>query len=413
MRYYLSVLLIVCFGISCFGQFPGKDLLNGRKKLELPFEYVHGFIVLEVQFNGFLPLKFIFDTGAENTLVLKKEITDLLNINYSKKISLIGSDLNSTIFAYIARNVGLKFESSGHFTQDILVLEEDLNNLDEITGMHIDGIIGANVFKNLVVEINYRNTKLVFYDPDYFDRPLKRFTKLPLIIKKNKPYINCMTGIGNNNEIPVVLLIDSGASLNYLLHENTHPDIDLPESIIPGNIGTGIGGNLKGYMGKTNHLTVGEFVFEGVTTSFQNLDESILENFQYVRNGILGNKILERFTLIIHYPKQEIYLRPRKQLFKKTFEYDKSGLVIFAIGRNFDKYYIKEVIPGTPAHEAGVKSGDYIVKFNGFGTRFLSLESITNSLSKKPGKRIRLSVIRNGKKLKKEFYLEDILEKKV
>ena len=409
--FFTLILLLNVYASYC--QFPGKDLLKDKASIEVPFDYVQGFIVLNVDFNRFLPLKFIFDTGAENTLILKKGITDLLGLEYSKKIKLVGSDLSSTLFAYISRNVILKFDNSGLFRQDVLVLEQDLNNLDQITGMNIDGIIGANVFKNLVVEIDYKRSKIKFTDPDKFVPPKRGFKVVDIDIKRNKPYIACKTGLGSNNNIDLNLLIDSGASLNYLLHENTHPDVELPDFVIPGNIGTGIGGNLKGFMGKVNYLEFGGFNFNRVTTSFQSLDESILENNQYLRNGIIGNKILERFTVIIDYPRQKLYLKARKFTFAKPFVYDKSGLVVFAIGRNFDKYYIKEVIPNTPADVAGVKAGDYISKFNGYNTKLLSLESITNSLSRKYNKKIRMVVIRDGVKIKKVFRLEDFLEKNI
>ncbi len=397
----------------CIAQFPGLDLLRGKKYIEVPFEYNQGFIVLSVDFNRFLPLKFIFDTGAENTLILKKEITDLLGLKYTKKISLIGSDMSSTIFAYITRNVALKFENSGTFLQDILVLENDLNNLDQLTGMNIDGIIGANVYKNLVVEINYKKSHIRFHNPQFYKSPGKDYDELDIEIRKNKPYVRCVTSVGENDSIKINLLLDTGAALNYLLHENTHPDIDLPQYIIPGNIGTGIGGNLKGYLGKVNYLQFGKYQFNSITTSFQNLDESILDNTQYIRNGLLGNKILERFHLIIDYPKQKIYLKSRRWMFSKPFNYDKSGLIIFAIGRNFDRYYIKGVIENTPADKAGLQSGDFIIKFKGYPTKYLSLETITSTLARKPGKTIRMVVVRNGEKIKKKFKLEDFLEKNI
>lgn len=396
-----------------FAQFPGRDLLRGRNQVEVPFEYVQGFIVLNVDFNRFLPLKFIFDTGAENTLVLKKEITDLLGMTYTKKITLIGSDLSNLVNAYITRNVVLKLENSGRVIQDILVLEDDLNNLDKITGMNIDGIIGASIFKNLVVEIDYKRSKIIFHDPAKYKGPKKGFSTYDLSVIKNKPYIECATGIGLKDTTSINLLLDTGASLNYLLHENTHPDINMPEFIIPGQIGTGISGALQGFMGKVNFLEFGDFRFERLTTSFQNLDSSIIDNSKYIRNGIIGNKLLERFSVVIDYPNEKIHLKARRWTFRKPFVYDKSGIVVFAIGRNFDRFYIKNVIPGTPADRAGIKSGDYIVSFNGFSSKFLSLETITNTLSKRPGKKIKMTVTRGDEKIKFVFRLEDFLEKNI
>jgi predicted aspartyl protease len=307
----------------------------------------------------------------------------------------------------------LKFANSGRVVQDLLVLEDDLNNLDAITGVNIDGIIGASIFKNIIVEIDYRRSLLVFHDPEKYKGPRSGFASHDLSVIKNKPYIAGKTAIGNSDSIAINLLIDTGASLNYLLHENTHPDIELPEYIIPGQLGTGISGSLQGFMGKVNYLKIADYKFDRLTTSFQNLDSSIIENSVYIRNGIIGNKLLERFTIVIDYPNEKIYMKPRKWNFSKPFRYDKSGLVIFAIGRNFDRFYIKDVIPGTPAERAGIKAGDYIVSFNGINTKFLSLETITNSLTKKPGRNIRMTVAREDLKIKARFKLEDFLEKNI
>ena len=399
--------------MASYGQFPGRELLKGRNHVEVPFEYIQGFIVLNVDFNRFLPLKFIFDTGAENTLILKKEITDLLGMEYTKKISLIGSDLSNVVYAYITRNVNLKFENSGRIKQDILVLEDDLNNLDMITGTNIDGIIGSSIFKNLVVEIDYRRQRLIFHNPENYSGPKAGFTSFDLTVVKNKPYMQCYTGIGIDDSIRINLLLDTGASLNYLLHENTHHEIDLPEYVIPGQIGTGISGSLQGFLGKVNFLTMGDYKFERLTTSFQTLDSSILNDDVITRNGIIGNRLLERFTVVIDYPNEKIHMKPRKYNFRKPFRYDKSGLIIFAIGRNFDKFYVKTVVPGTPAYRAGLQPGDYILKFNGISTRFLSLEAINRMLSRRPNKKIKLQIARNSQKLKYTFELEDFLEKNI
>ena len=41
----------------------GFNLPPGQRQVDIPFEYSNNFIILTVNFNGILPLKFIFDTG--------------------------------------------------------------------------------------------------------------------------------------------------------------------------------------------------------------------------------------------------------------------------------------------------------------------------------------------------------------
>ncbi len=43
----------------------GLELLNGKPKVNIKFNYEQGFILLDVRFNNSLPLTFILDTGAD------------------------------------------------------------------------------------------------------------------------------------------------------------------------------------------------------------------------------------------------------------------------------------------------------------------------------------------------------------
>ena len=87
----IYVSLVILFSAPLHGQFNfdlGKD-----KEVTLKFEATNHFIIMDVMFSNVLPLKFIFDTGSEHTLLFKKEYADLLGIEYDRKIPLMGSDL--------------------------------------------------------------------------------------------------------------------------------------------------------------------------------------------------------------------------------------------------------------------------------------------------------------------------------
>lgn len=84
----MTILLLFChFGIQ--GQFTKSYLLGEYEEIVVPFTYANGFILVDVIFQRLLPLKFIVDTGAENSILLKKEYTDLLKTPYHKKIKLL------------------------------------------------------------------------------------------------------------------------------------------------------------------------------------------------------------------------------------------------------------------------------------------------------------------------------------
>jgi C-terminal processing protease CtpA/Prc len=85
-----------------------------------------------------------------------------------------------------------------------------------------------------------------------------------------------------------------------------------------------------------------------------------------------------------------------------------SGLSVIAKGEYFlEPYYeIERVRENTPAWEAGIKVEDKIMSLNGIRGKDLSLELINNTLSKKDGKKINLTVKRGDQILEFTFYLE-------
>ncbi|HOY18537.1 MAG TPA: hypothetical protein PLC89_14620, partial [Haliscomenobacter sp.] len=73
---FLLTLLLCCGSFSkTEGQINDLVFLNGETHVDIPFDYENNFIVIKLMFNDIFPLKFIFDTGAENTILTKREIT--------------------------------------------------------------------------------------------------------------------------------------------------------------------------------------------------------------------------------------------------------------------------------------------------------------------------------------------------
>lgn len=405
-RNIILLLIIVCTN-NISAQQLGLDILGDRKKMDIPFEAKQGFLIVELRLQSFLPIRFLFDTGAEHTILFKKELTDILNIKYERTVRIIGADLSKSMVAHVARNTQLKVANSDPVERDILVLEKDFLHMEEITGQRIDGILGASFFRGLIIQINYSKSKITIYDPEYFKEPdTTKYTKLPIELFSYKPYINCNVKDENNNEKTVKLLIDTGAALGFLYHANTDETIQLPKQLIPGSLGKGLGGELLGFIGKTEQLDIGPFSFGQLLTHYQDLNDQIVDQTIVKRNGIIGNILLSRFDIYIDYIKHYVYLKAKKK-FDSQLDYDKSGLIIYAVGVNLKQYFIKDVLPGSPADAAGLRSGDYLQSIGWLPLKFYNLSKITKKLSGKHGKKIKLKVKRGDKTLKFAFRLKD------
>ncbi len=386
----------------------GYEILKDVNKIDIPFEFRNNLIIVNVAFEHTFPLKFIFDTGAENTILAKRSITDILGVTYERKFKVLGSDLQTELTAYLIRGIHLKIEDMVSPNQTMLVLEEDYFNFEELLGTQIHGILGANIFRGLMVKIDYQKRVITLAKAGALKTSNASYQALPIIVEKNKPYLNTSIRTLNDTIVNVKLLIDTGAMMALLLNTDSHPGLKPPENAISGNIGTGLGGFLKGHVGRVSELSLGELQCNEVITNFQDLTVGMDTILMKERNGIIGNGVLSRFDVILDYPGQKMYLLPNKS-YKKDFKFDKSGLIVIAADFQLNKFIVHSVLPNTPASMAGLMPGDEIRRLNFSFAGMLSLERINQIFRKDEGKKIKLVVKRGKQRLKFTFKLKKFI----
>ena len=410
LRYKVLFFLFFSLLSLAKGQISGLELLQGKQSQKLDFRFTRGFILLDVRYAGIFPLKFIFDTGAQNTIFFDRFTAELSQIQYDRVIHVTGSDLSDRVAARIARNLALKPGALSEVRRDVIVLEEDYIQMGEIVGEEIHGILGADFFKGLIVEINFKKQYLKLYDPKHFDtRLLKDHTALNVEFSESKPYIQGTVTMTGGQQANVKMLMDTGASISMLLHNDTDPSLVLPSHVIRGNLGKGISGNLSGYVGRIRQLSFSGFSFDHMVSYFQEYDASMFHDTTSLkRNGIIGNFILDRFNVVVDYLSHKVYVKPEKK-YNRSYPYDRSGLVVFAHGRNLKQFVIADVIEGSPAYEAGLRPNDVITKICFYSAGNLSLDRINNILSGKIGKKIKIKISRDGQKKSFEFKLRELL----
>ncbi len=387
---------------------PSHPLLGYSTEVIIPFDYQQGFMIVDMVVGRALPLKFILDTGAENTVIFKKDIADVLRLPYHKKITLQGSDLSEEINAFVSNGLHLQLVNCQTIRKNIIVLETNYLVLEQFLGKQVDGILGADILEGLVMKIDYQYGEITLINPHYgISKIIKNHQKFDIDIADSKPYLNCEVEVVPNKRLISKMLLDTGAGLTFMLHNNTDTLLKLPENIVKGNLGKGLGGDIEGFFGRAHRLGFGPFEFRSAFCNFQEIDIDVLRTKKIIRNGLIGNLLLERFSVIIDFSDKKLYLKSKKN-YNKEFEYDKSGLLIFAFGPSLNRYFIKEIIEGSPAQEAGLAPGDIIVKINRLSTKFYTLKLLNRKFVGKVGRKIKVKVNRNGEYLVKEVVLRDL-----
>ncbi|MFL0132100.1 hypothetical protein V2733_00990, partial [Tenacibaculum maritimum] len=98
----------------------------------------------------------------------KKDSLDLRN---ARRIILRGLGSGAPVEALVSKGNQFKIKNLISEKEELCVILEDKFDISAKMGVTIHGIIGYSLFKNLIVNINYRTKKIAFYNPNTFDYP--------------------------------------------------------------------------------------------------------------------------------------------------------------------------------------------------------------------------------------------------
>jgi hypothetical protein len=262
--------------------------------------------------------------------------------------------------------------------------------------MPIYGILGYQFFNSFVVKINYTDFTLTLYKPETYVYRKRNGIRIPFEIDDQKPYVYAQTELNDSVKVRTRLIMDTGAGHAISLEQGSHPEIKIPEPALRTQLGTGLSGTIRGYLGRVRSFQLGKYKFNHVLTSFpDHNDVSAKVNSTIPRNGNLGNELLKRFTVIIDYSRSALTLKPNNS-FRDPFEHDMCGIEVMAIGTDFNRYIISKVEPGSPANEAGLQVEDEILFLNTAASQALTISQIDKILHYKDGYRVIFIIRRNN-----------------
>lgn len=359
--------------------------------VKIPIKTYHNLILIPIRINNSMEMNFILDTGVKTTIFTEPMLVDFLSLGKTRTIKIIGLGEGAALDAKVAS--GLKITLPEGVEGDgmsMVILPENTISFSSMFGQHVYGIIGYEMFKQFVIEIDYYNSYIRLHKPDKY-KPQKSATILPIQIEKTKPYVET-TVVAENGTEKTRLLIDTGASQAVSLwHEN----VTMPVKTIDAYLGQGLSGDIFGRLGRIKGFKLGDFYFENVVAAYP--EEESLKMVKDPSNweGNLGAAILKRFSVTFDYPQSRIILRKNGN-YKKPFTYNISGIELIAQGENYKEYWINHVREHSPASEAGLKVGDILLSVNNFTTLDSDIGEIYARLNRKPGKKVCMKILRNG-----------------
>lgn len=372
---------------------------NGATVVTAPFRLVQNHIYFPLSVNGAPPIDFIFDTGADFTVIDRKR-AEGLGLPMTGAIETRGSGPGSAQTALIA-NPRIAFAGIELPLEAIAAL--DLGALSLREGKAIEGIVGYGVLSRFIIDVDYARGELRFHDPASY-APDPDAVALPITFYGNAPIVTAKVTDANGVTHEARLLLDTGARAAVDLGKPFLERTRFAEGrAIEGLLGAGVGGATTQRIGRVARFELGGIAIEAPVTSFSTATAGGDADPNF--DGLIGGEILRRFTLTVDYPHERLLLR-KNAAFGEPFEYDMSGLYFVATDAKLDRFRVESVIPGSPAALAGVAAGDELVTVD--GRAVTSLEEL-RLLLKKAGEPHELVLTRGGRTVQAQFVTRRLL----
>lgn len=398
--------LIFLFVNPLMAQFNYFDLPYGKIKSSLAFENFDNIVIVETTINDSIPVRLILDSGVEGVLITDMEVAGLFADRCIRNFRITAPGTIEILEACITSPVKLKVRGLTPALTNIILLSEDYFSLESYIGTRVHGLIGMEKFKNLVVTTNYDRNILTFTRPSHYKIPAKSAV-IPIIINRGKPYMSARLELDNRSIIDVWLLIDSGANHPLLLENESLGDYK-PAKSVDAIIGKGLAGNMKGSFARAGWLMLGNFRLDNIITSFTDTYLPGNVDLRLNRNGTLGSGALSRFRVTFDYSRERLILQ-KGSGFRRPFEYSMSGITFRTLGSMFNVFEVSDIIPGSPADEAGIKAGDILLGIDSQFTFTMTLGEINRKLSTGEGSKLNLQLSRDGKLMNVRIRLRKLI----
>ena len=358
---------------------------SARAVVEIPFEYRFRHLFVPARIAGYdREVLFLLDSGAGMT-VIDSSIAAAMNLPHGGTMPGAGAGgmANFSMTRIPALTIG-----GIEFSEQTVVSFPVSDLLKKLEETEIGGMLGYDFLSRFVTRIDFERKVLSFFEPDSFSPPGgETVLEAPLIH-------NIFSLPASLDGAKGAFYLDTGAN-SSLLHGSFADRAALAEGrrTLPTAI-RGAGGEETAALCRFDSLNIGGITLARPVLAITRGEKGIsaLENV----DGIIGNDILERFTVTLDYRKQRVLLRKNAR-FGESFYRDRSGLELAR--KEDNRIVVVKVLAGSPAGKADLRPGDILAKVAGTKTqRFKSIQEIMSLFEAKDGTTYSIEITRGGKK---------------
>ena len=416
-----------------------------KKFQKVKFELINNLIIIPVQING-SDLTFVLDSGVSKPILFNLSGQDSISINNVSEVTIRGLGDGEPMKALSSMGNVFSLGDAENYSQDLYVVLDKGINFSPSLGIPVHGILGFELFRDFIVEINYGAKYIKLHNPEhYVHRQGKNAQTLPLSIINRKAYVEGTVLIKDSENIPVKLLVDTGSSDALWLFHQPEKGLEIPEKNYEDYLGRGLSGDIFGRRTMVNGIKIGDFELKEAKAAFPYREFfGLIENLGD-RNGSVGGEILKRFNFVFDYANGEVTIKKNGN-FRVPFQYNLAGIELQHNGLRYiaesiagiggvvsseknasfgnvqillenktklslvPEIVVSGIRAGSPAAEAGLREGDVILAVNGRQVYQYKLQEVLKMLNEKEGKRVRVLIERYNKDLLFSFVLKKVFD---
>ncbi|MDE2182485.1 MAG: aspartyl protease family protein [Alphaproteobacteria bacterium] len=372
-------------------------IAGGRSETTVPIQLINNHIYGAASVNGKGPFVFIFDTGGHNLVAppLAKELGLKVEGN------LAGTGAGEAVMEAGFTHVSSLSVGDATVTNQLFIVAP-LDQLSDIEGMPLPGMVGYEMFRRFVTRIDYGAHTLTLIDPKKFDAK-DAGTPVKFVFNDSIPEV-----MGTFEGIPAKFDIDTGSRSEATVTKpfaeknklrNRHP------KGVEAVDGWGTGGRSTGYITRVAAITLGSVRVENIVASLTTQNKGAFAGSDYSAN--IGGGVLKRFVVTFDYDNQVMYLKPRPGPVADIGTFDRAGMWINQSDAAFE---IVDVTKGGPADDAGLKAGDKIAAVDGTPVASIHLYDLRQRLrNERAGTVVNLRILHKGKYRRVAITLRDLI----
>jgi hypothetical protein len=326
-----------------------------------------GIVMVDVSINGRPPMPFILDTGGH--AILTSDAATLMGFQTQGQ-GVSGGSGSGTMSTSYTKVHDTALGNAHVRDLTYTVLPYPFGFYERGTAAPIAGILGLEMFERFAITFDYDHQQLRLEPYDIGEAtPARKGDTVTLRFTDDMPLVQAtqdghagMFGIDTGNA-GYVLTFPQWAQRNGIA---AHYEAGLP---IPTG---GVGGLFTAHVAHAKSFTLGAQRMDNVVAMLTRTDAGATGNPSEAGN--IGQDILSRFNVHFDYRRQQMVLMPRANA--PTWHYGMAGFRAEKTKEHPDRFNVINVMPGSPAQQAGLKQGDGIVKANGKASSTLSFGAL-------------------------------------